>query len=96
MNLLAIISGLVALLAAIALWLLSLASQSLVMQRFPEYGAQIYRVQRQALQQGPVRTYRLPFVQPPVAADAAIHQMRLLALVAWAGAIAAVALWLRV
>lgn len=93
MSLLAIISGLAALLAFIGLWLLSLASQREVVQRFPDYGARIYRSHRTAFQQGPVRTYRLLLDEPPREATAAVRQMRRLAMVAWGSAMVALASW---
>lgn len=82
MSLLAIISALAALLASVG-----------VTERFPEYGARVYRARRTFFQQGPVRTSRLIFTDPPREADPTVLQMRVLALVAWVGAAAALAFW---
>ncbi|MBW8847189.1 MAG: hypothetical protein JF607_19660 [Burkholderiales bacterium] len=93
MTLISIILGLIALTAAIALWLLSTASHDRISQLFPEYARRIYRTPPTALRESPVRLLALLFTPLPAGADSAVMLLRSLAFTVAASAATAILAW---
>ena len=93
MSLLAILLGLVALTAAIALWLLSIASHDRIAQLFPEYARRVYRTPPTALRESPVRLMALLSTPPPAGADSAVILLRSLAFIVAASAVVGILAW---
>lgn len=95
MLLAAMIFTLFGVLAAVYLWLCSVASHAVLRDRYPEWTHRVYRPKHQVIQRrgGPVRLLVLISTPSPNSSDPLIFQMRILALGSLFCCIFAMTLW---